>query len=91
MAMPEKLEMKFPWRKNVLVLVLTGFGSVLLIFWFLVNSGSFTAAEAYELVQSPLMALIGGSLALAKDLIPLGPEKGHNDSAQNREDEQSSE
>ena len=31
-----------------------------------------TAAAAYEVVKGPLMALIGGSLAISKDLIPLG-------------------
>lgn len=32
------------------------------------------AEEAYEIVKSPLMALIGGSLAISKDLIPLDDE-----------------
>ena len=30
-----------------------------------------TAEDAYEVVKSPFMALIGGSLAISKDLIPL--------------------
>ena len=35
-------------------------------------TGGMTAEAAYEVVKGPLMALIGGSLAISKDLIPLG-------------------
>ena len=40
--------------------------------------------EAYEVVKGPLMALIGGSLAISKDLIPLGDTP----STENRKDSQ---
>ena len=61
--------MNRPWRKNVLTLVLAGYATVVVALLLLVFGGKFSAAEAYELIQSPLMALIGGSLAIAKDLI----------------------
>ncbi len=38
-----------------------------------------TAESAYEVVKSPLMALIGGSLAISKDLIPLGDSRPDSD------------
>ena len=61
---------KRPWRKNVLLLVISGYATVLVIFLLLAGS-TLTAAEAYDAVQGPLMALVGGSLAIAKDLIQL--------------------
>ena len=61
---------KRPWRKNVLLLVISGYATVLVIFLLLAFS-TLTAAEAYDAVQGPLMALVGGSLAIAKDLIQL--------------------
>ncbi len=69
--------MKIPWRKNVLTLVIAGYVTLLLIFGAMVWKGGMTAEAAYEVVKGPLMALIGGSLAISKDLIPLGvdPEK----------------
>ncbi|MYC68998.1 MAG: hypothetical protein F4X12_22040 [Acidobacteriia bacterium] len=64
--------MKIPWRKNVLCLVIAGYVTLLLIFGAMVWKGGMTAEAAYEVVKGPLMALIGGSLAISKDLIPLG-------------------
>ncbi len=61
---------KRPWRKNVLFLVSAGYATVLFVF-SLLAAGDLTAAQAYDAVQGPLMALIGGSLAIAKDLIQL--------------------
>ena len=61
-------EAPFRWRWNVLVLVALGYGTICGIFAVLA-CGSLTAQEAYEVVQAPLMALIGGSLAIAKDLV----------------------
>lgn len=63
--------MKVPLRKNVLILVMSGYVSLLIIFGAMCVGG-LTAEDAYEVVKSPLMALIGGSLAISKDLIPLG-------------------
>lgn len=46
--------------------------ALLVIFVLLVvDTDGMTASDAYEVVKGPLMALIGGSLAISKDLIPL--------------------
>ncbi len=74
--------MKVPWRKNVLVLVGLGYSSLIIIFVAMCWSGGMTAEDAYEVVKSPLMALIGGSLAISKDLIPLGDD--HHASEENK-------
>ncbi|MDE0354119.1 MAG: hypothetical protein OXK20_00440 [Deltaproteobacteria bacterium] len=69
-----------PWRKNVLTLIAIGYVALLAVFFSIVwgeNDGGTqqTALSAYETIKEPLMALIGGSLALAKDLVPLGTEE----------------
>ena len=60
-----------PWRKNVLTLVISGYIVVLVMFLFMVLKGDMNPTDAYDLIQGALMALIGGSLAISKDLIPL--------------------
>ena len=66
-----------PLRTNVLLLIGGGYVTLLVIFMFLVfEKTGMTAEQAYDIVKSPLMALIGGSLALSKDLISLD---GHAD------------
>lgn len=60
-----------PWRKNVLTLVISGYIVVLVMFLFMVLKGDMKPTDAYDLIQGALMALIGGSLAISKDLIPL--------------------
>ncbi|MXW44133.1 MAG: hypothetical protein F4Z56_05425 [Candidatus Dadabacteria bacterium] len=42
---------------------------VLIVFVFLVWKGGKEAADAYKFVEAALMALVGGSLALSKDLV----------------------
>lgn len=64
----EKVKNLIPLRKNVLLLVGMGYFMVLAVF-IGIAWGCGTASEAFELVKSPLMALIGGSLALSKDLV----------------------
>ena len=61
--------MKIQWRKNVLVLVLSGYAVLLVIFISMMWPGNLSAKDAYDVLEGPLMALIGGSLALSKDLI----------------------
>ena len=56
------------WRKNVLLLLGMAYGSLLLIFSVMVASG-ITAKEAYEMLGVPFVALVGGTLTIAKDLI----------------------
>lgn len=58
-----------PWRKNVLLLVGMGYTMVLIVFVFLVWKGGKEAADAYKFIEAALMALVGGSLALSKDLV----------------------
>lgn len=65
-------KIKIPFRKNVLLLVLSGYATLLLMFAFAVGlTDAITAREAYDMLEGPLMALIGGSLAISKDLVPL--------------------
>ena len=69
-ARESKKTMKTPIRTNVLILIIASYVAVLAIF-ISMAAGQMTATEAYEVVKGPLMALIGGSLAIAKDLIPI--------------------
>ena len=57
------------WRKNVLFLLGLAYGSLLLLFGIMTNSDNTTAKEAYELLGVPFVALVGGTLTIAKDLI----------------------
>ena len=70
---------RVPLRINVLILVGAGYVSLLIIFGAMCWGGGMTAESAYEVVKSPLMALIGGSLAISKDLIPLGDSRPDSD------------
>lgn len=65
--------MKIPWRKNVLWLMIIAYAAVMAVFFGLIWKGAM-ASESYETIKEPLMALIGGTLALAKDLVPFGHE-----------------
>ncbi len=55
-------------RTNVLSLVSFGYVSVIIGFCSLWKGG-LAANDAYDAVKEPLMALIGGSLALSKDVL----------------------
>ena len=72
-----------PWRKNVLTLVISGYIVVLVMFLLMVLKGDMTPTGAYDLIQGALMALIGGSLAISKDLIPLTDAESGIDNNQN--------
>ena len=56
------------WRKNVLMLLGMAYGSLMLIFIVMICWGT-TPKEAYDLLGVPFVALIGGTLTIAKDLI----------------------
>ena len=60
---------KISWRKNVLALVGAGYLIMFFVFLMLLFKGGMKVEEAYNIVNGPIMALIGGSLAIAKDLI----------------------
>ena len=63
--------MKRPIRWNVLLLVGGGYVATILVFVLLVVGRQMAGDDAYQIVQGPLMTLIGGSLAVAKDLLQL--------------------
>ena len=48
-----------------------GYVPVLVMYTAVLYQGTMKASEAYEVLKGPLMALIGGSLAISKDLIPV--------------------
>ncbi len=83
----EKTAPKFAWRKNVLMLFLMGYALLAIIFCCLVFGANMTIDNAYQLIDAPVMALIGGSIAISKDLIegdnpspsPPKPLKGINE------------
>ena len=56
-----------PWRKNVLTLMLLAYSSLLGIFLIMILAGA-KPKEAYDLIGVPFVALVGGTLAVAKDL-----------------------
>ena len=60
-----------PLRKNVLSLFGFGYASLLLVFLGLSTSSNVDAGDVADLIQGPLMALIGGSIAVAKDLLQI--------------------
>lgn len=69
----EQQKVQVPVRKNVLFLVSLGYFSILVIFLTLaykMDRGN-AIIEAFDIVEGPLLALIGGSLAISKDLIPI--------------------
>ena len=76
------------FRTNVVVLVGAGYVSLLFMFigmvWW---PGGMSAEAAYDVVQGPLMALIGGSLAISKDLIPLDEDESPVENNQNAEED----
>ncbi len=88
-----------PNRKKVViktnVLILMGAAYFAVVFMFLVMvcwTEKLTATEAWDILEAPLMALIGGTLALSKDLIrdednPSEPEKLKKKSSTNDEDQ----
>jgi len=57
-----------PWRKNVLVLLFLAYGSLMVLFVGMLFAG-LGAKEAYDLIGVPFVALIGGTLAVVKDLL----------------------
>ena len=57
-----------PIRKNVLILMGAAYGSLIAIFVIMISAGLEPKA-AYDLIGVPFVALIGGTLAVAKDLL----------------------
>lgn len=62
--------MRFRLRTNVLLIIGAGYVATGYVFVKILElEKGIEASDAYDIVSAPLMALIGGSLAIAKDLI----------------------
>lgn len=73
----QQQKVQVPVRKNVLYLVSLGYFSILVIFLtlaFKMDRGN-AIVEAFDIIEGPLLALIGGSLAISKDLIPISDDE----------------
>ena len=57
-----------PFRKNVLALFALAYGSLIALFIIMVVNNT-SPKDAYDMIGVPFVALIGGTLAVAKDLI----------------------
>ena len=72
------LKVKRPWRKNVLAILAIAYAVTAGIFVVLVFKMKMSAETAYDIIQAPFMTLIGGSLAIAKDLVGLDASDDKN-------------
>ena len=71
-------------RWNVLFLMGAAYLVLTIFFVTICAHDEMTAVDAWDILQAPLMALIGGTLAISKDLIAddhdqLDPKINHND------------
>ena len=64
--------MKLPLRRNVLILMTLGYFTVLAVFGIMVFGAGKEVVATYDVLEAPLMALIGGTLAISKDLVDGG-------------------
>lgn len=63
-------------RTNIIILLLMAYGTVIILFLSLVFVTKTLAAEAaWNMLEAPLMTLIGGTLAISKDLIHPGEDE----------------
>ncbi|MDE0412652.1 MAG: hypothetical protein OXI37_10640 [Gammaproteobacteria bacterium] len=56
-------------RTNILTLMLLAYTAVLIVFLVLVWCTEMSTGDVWNCVEAPLMALIGGTLAISKDLV----------------------
>ena len=69
-------------RTNVLFLMTVAYLTVIGLFLIIVQEASDLSAEnAWDILEGPLMALIGGTLAISKDLID---DRGDDDPRDNK-------
>ena len=59
---------KLPWRKNVLAVLLLAYTAIMVLFFGMILGGV-DAKMSFDLISVPFVALIGGTLAVAKDLL----------------------
>ena len=57
-----------PWRKNVLAALAMAYISLLIVFVLMLANGV-KASEAFDAINVPFVALVGGTLAIVKDLV----------------------
>lgn len=57
-----------PWRKNVLAALAMAYASLLVVFGLMLLNGV-DAKDAFNAVNVPFVALVGGTLAIVKDLV----------------------
>ena len=77
-------------KTNVLTLMITAYIAVFLMFALMVwGTENLDATVAWDMLESPLMALLGGTLAISKDLIrdDDDPLPGKNKEAQGNQPE----
>ena len=55
-------------KPNLLIVLVLAYAAIVVIFFGLIAYGT-AATEAYGLIATPFVALIGGTLAVAKDLL----------------------
>ena len=66
---PQSGKKSIQWRKNVLLLLGIAYGSMLAIFGAIAIWSPLTTKEAFDVISVPFTALIGGTLAVVKDLL----------------------
>ena len=57
-----------PWRKNVLAALLLAYASLLVVFVVMLWAGA-EPKDAFDAINVPFVALVGGTLAIVKDLV----------------------
>ncbi len=65
---PKRPKCITPIRINVLTLLLVTYGAIVGLFMAMIVNGA-EPKEAWDMVSVPFVALVGGTLAVAKDLI----------------------
>ncbi|MCY4305538.1 MAG: hypothetical protein OXC62_12310 [Aestuariivita sp.] len=84
--------MKVVRRFNVLYLMTVAYVVLVILFSVLALSDQLTASQAWDALEAPLMALIGGTLAISKDLISSDKLGGDNpDNFENKKSESGNE
>ncbi len=66
--------MNIHWRKNALALIGMAYLALVVIALGLVAADE-TLDRVYDAIDEPLMVLIGGSIALAKDIVHTEPKE----------------
>ena len=68
-------------RTNVLTLMIVAYITIFLMFFVVAFATELTAESAWDILLAPLMALLGGTLAISKDLISDDQEPSTNNNS----------